>query len=268
MNQLNGSLESGTESLMRLIGKRAIVTGAARGIGRGCALELARAGADVVLNDLGRSAEVEATAEEIRALGRRAEVVEGDVFERTSCESIVAEALARLGGLDILVSNPAYSRRGKFLEYDPATFDRVLHGTLTGGFHMSQLVARHLVERGGGKIVFISSVHARMPYVDSVAYNAAKAGLNHLARTIAAELARHRINVNVIEPGWIDTPAEHETFGDEFLQQAAPGLPWGRLGTPEDIGKAAAFLASEDADYITGATLTVDGGFLLRGALS
>jgi glucose 1-dehydrogenase len=125
-----------------------------------------------------------------------------------------------------------------------------------------------MVDRGGGgKIVFISSVHAQRPYARSVAYNAAKAGLNHLARTIAAELIRHRINVNVIEPGWIDTPGEHLTFGSEAIEKAGPTLPWGRMGTPADIGRAAAFLASDDADYITGATLTVDGGFLLRDAL-
>ena len=133
---------------------------------------------------------------------------------------------------------------------------------------MSQHVARHMVERGGGgKIVFISSVHARKPYARSVAYNAAKAGLNHMAFTIAAELAPHRINVNVIEPGWIDTPGEHETFGDEAIAEAGPKLPWGRLGRPEDIGKAAVFLASDDADYITGTALLVDGGFLLRESL-
>src|SRR5438874_4904146 len=106
---------------------------------------------------------------------------------------------------------------------------------------------------GGGKIVLISSCHVKTPYARSVAYNAAKSGLNHMAFTIAAELAKHRINVNVIEPGWIDTPGEHETFGSDAIRQAAPTLPWGRLGTPEDIGKAAAFLSSSDADYITGA---------------
>ena len=99
---------------------------------------------------------------------------------------------------------------------------------------------------------------------ESVAYDAAKAGLSHMAGTIAAELARYRINVNVIEPGWIDTPGEHEAFGDEVLREAGPKLPWGRLGVPEDIGKAAAFLASDDADYITGTALLVDGGILLR----
>jgi glucose 1-dehydrogenase len=252
---------------MKLLGKTALVTGAARGIGRGCALELARAGADVLVNDLTRSAEADETVAAIRALGRRAELVEGDVFERPSCESVVERALAALGRLDILVSSPAYSRRGDFLDYDPTLFEKVLKGTLFGGFHMSQLVARHMVARGGGgKIVFVSSVHARIPFTRSVAYNAAKIGLTHMARTIAAELLPHRINVNVIEPGWIDTPGEHATFGSELIARAGPSLPWGRLGLPEEIGKAAAFLASADADYITGTELVVDGGLSLRGA--
>ncbi|HTK77914.1 MAG TPA: SDR family oxidoreductase [Gemmataceae bacterium] len=252
---------------MKLLGKKTLITGAARGIGRGCVLELARAGADVAVNDRECTAELEEVVAEVQALGRQAVAVAGDAFERASCESIVARAVASLGRIDILVSNPAYSRRGDFLEYDPTTFDRVLHGTLFGGFHMSQFVARHMVERGGGgKIVFISSVHSRVPYARSVAYNAAKSGLNHMAFTIAAELAKHRINVNVIEPGWVDTPGEHETFGSDAIREAAPTLPWGRLGTPEDIGKAAAFLCSSDADYITGTLLLVDGGFWLRGA--
>jgi glucose 1-dehydrogenase len=250
---------------MKLSGKVALVTGAARGIGRGCALELARAGANVAVNDRLRTPQAEAVVADIQAMGRQAILVEGDVFERASCETVVARALQGLGRIDILVSNPAFSRRGDFLEYDPELFDKTLQGTLAGGFHMSQLVARHMVERGGrGKIVFISSVHARIPYVRAVAYNAAKSGLNHMAMTMAAELAPQRINVNVIEPGWIDTPGEHETFGSEAIAQTAPSLPWGRLGTPEDIGKAAVFLCSEDADYITGACLLVDGGFCLR----
>lgn len=250
---------------MKLLGKHALVTGAARGIGRGCALELARAGANVAINDLERTAEGEATVAEIRALGRHAILVEGDAFEHDSCGEIVERTLEAFGRIDVLVSNPAYSRRVDFLDYPPETFHKVLQGTLAGGFSMSQAVARHMVARGGGgKIVFISSVHARRPFTRSVAYNAAKAGLNHMAFTIAAELLPHRINVNVIEPGWIDTPGEHETFGDAAIAQAGPTLPWGRLGTPQDIGKTAAFLASDDADYITGAAILVDGGFLLR----
>jgi glucose 1-dehydrogenase len=254
---------------MKLIGKKALVTGASRGIGRGCALELARAGADLVLNDREPTDALRAAATEVEALGRTATIVAGDAFDRASCEQLVARAAEALGRIDILVSNPAFSRRARFLEFPPETFEAVIRGTLTGGFHMSQLVARHMVARGGGgKIVFISSIHAETAYTLSTAYNAAKAGLNHMARTIAAELMPHRINVNLIEPGWIDTPGEREFFGDEAIQQAGPSLPWGRLGQPEDIGKAAVFLASDDADYITGTALVVDGGLLLRDAIA
>ncbi|MEY4176447.1 MAG: hypothetical protein RLY70_21 [Planctomycetota bacterium] len=250
-----------------LSGKRALVTGAARGIGAGCAVELARAGADVAVNDRELTDAARETLDAILALGRRASFIPGDVFEPVSCGDVARRAIDELGGLDILVSNPAFSRRSDFLECPPSLFDQVVRGTLNGGFYMSQAAARHMVERGGGgKIVFISSVQSRVPYVRSAAYNAGKAGLNHMAFTIAAELSKHRINVNVIEPGWIDTPGEHETFGDQYIADHAAQLPWGRLGSPADIGKAAAFLCSSDADYITGTSLLVDGGFWLRGA--
>ena len=126
---------------MKLSGKKALVTGAARGIGRGCALELARAGADVAINDRERTPQAELVVAEIQTMGRRAVLVDGDAFQRLSCESIVARVLAALGRIDILVSNPAYQRRADFLDYDPAEFAKVIEGTLTGGFHMSQLVA-------------------------------------------------------------------------------------------------------------------------------
>jgi glucose 1-dehydrogenase len=252
---------------MKLLGQKALVTGAGRGIGRGCALELARAGADVAINDRARTAQADAVVAEIQALGRHCTLVEGDAFERHSCESIVDRAIDALGHIDIFVSNPALQRRADFLDYDPGSFTEVVGGTLIGGFHMSQLVARQMVKRGlGGKIIFISSCHVHTPYARSVAYNAGKGGLNLMAFTIAAELYPHRINVNVIEPGWIDTPGEHEAFGDEAIRRAGAALPWGRLGTPEDIGKVAAFLASSEADYITGAALRVDGGIWLQHA--
>ncbi len=253
---------------MNLSGKIALVTGGARGIGKGCALELARAGADLAINDLKRTPDAEQTIEEIRSLGRKGVLIDGDAFQQPSCADIVERTLQEFGRIDILISNPAFSRRGEFLTYDPALFDKTLQGTLAGGFYMSQLVARHMVSRGGhGKIVFICSVHSIIPYVQAMAYNAAKAGLKHMAETIAAELLPHRINVNVIDPGWIDTPGEHATFGSEEIAAAAPRLPWGRLGIPADIGKAAAFLCSDDADYITGTSLKVDGGWCLRAAL-
>jgi glucose 1-dehydrogenase len=253
---------------MKVLGKRALVTGAARGIGRGCALELARAGADVAVNDFQRPEAAVAVAAEVRALGREALVVEGDAFEHASCQSIVARALAAFGRLDILVSNPAFTYRTDFLDYPIESFQKVLQGTLVGAFSMSQHVARHMVARGGGgKIVFISSVHARKPFARNVAYDAAKAGLSHMASTIAAELAQYHINVNVIEPGWIDTPGEREAFGDATILQAGPSIPWGRLGVSEEIGKAAVFLASDDADYITGTSLLIDGGVMVRQSL-
>ncbi len=250
---------------MNLKDKCALVTGAGRGIGKGCALELARQGAKLIVNDWPGSPDLEQTVSEVRELGMECLPIGADVFLRKGCQSLVDGALDTVGRIDILVSNPAASLRNDFLEYSPDDFERVLAGTLTSGFHLSQIVTSHMVRRGGGgKVVFISSVHAMMPYARSVAYNAAKAGLNHMARTIATELAEHRINVNVIEPGWIDTPGERATFGEDMVEKAGSQLPWGRLGRPEDIGKAATFLCSEDADYITGAVLRVDGGFTLK----
>ncbi|MDF1858644.1 MAG: SDR family NAD(P)-dependent oxidoreductase [Verrucomicrobiales bacterium] len=251
--------------LISLTGKRALVTGAGRGIGKGCALELARAGAELILNDRPGSDELDATAEEIRSFGRECWTVEADVFSVEGAHGLVDRAISEAGGIDILVSNPAYGRRGGFLDFPPEEFDRVIDGTFKSGFHLSQAVARHLVERGeGGKILFISSVQAEMPFERSAPYGAAKAALNHLTQTIAVELFPHRINVNAIEPGWIDTPNERVTFSDEVLEAAGKELPWGRLGLPGDIGRTAAFLCSDAADYITGTILPVDGGFRLK----
>ena len=250
---------------MELKGQTALVTGAGRGIGKGCALELAKQGADLLINDRPGSNDLAETADEIRALGRMCQSLEADVFCREGCEQLVSQALSQAGQIDILVSNPAYGRRCNFLDYPPEDFEAVINGTLISGFHMSQLVARHMVERGGGgKIVLISSVQAEMPFARSAAYGAAKAGLNLMTQTISVELSAHRINVNAIEPGWIDTPGERITFSDAVIEEQGSVLPWGRLGTPQDIGRAAAFLASPAADYITGSILPVDGGFRFK----
>lgn len=250
--------------MLTLAGKVALVTGAGRGIGKGCALQLARCGADVVINDRPGSTDLEATAAEIRALGRTCHTVPADVFSRAGCESLVSRALELAGQIDILISNPAYSRRASFLDYCPEDFERTIRGTLISGFHVSQLVARHMVARQSGKIVFISSVQAEMPISLCSAYGAAKAGLNHFTRSIAVELAPYHINVNAIAPGWIDTPGEHVAFSDETIAAEGQKLPWGRLGTPDDIGHAAAFLSSDAADYITGTILQVDGCFRFK----
>ncbi len=250
---------------MNLTGRIALVTGGGRGIGKGCALQLARRGASVIINDRPGSPDLESAASEIRTFGRTCHAIEADVFSRTGCEILLNQALAAAGRIDILISNPAYSHRCAFLDYSHEEFERTISGTLTSGFNMSQLVARHMVARGGGgKIVFISSVQAEMPISLCAAYGAAKAGLNHLVRSIAVELAPHRINVNAIEPGWIDTPGEHTSFSNETMVTEGRQLPWGRLGMPEDIGSAAAFLASSEADYITGTVLPVDGCFRFK----
>ena len=249
----------------KLAGKTALVTGAGQGIGKGCALELARQGADLIVNDRPGSEDLETTVAEIRALGRQCWAIRSDVFTRAGSEELVVAALQAAARIDILISNPAFGLRGSYLDYRPEDFDRVLQGTLTSGFHLSQLVCRHMAGRGGGgKVIFITSVVAEMPFARNFAYGAAKAGLNYLAQALAVEMFAHRINVNAIEPGWIDTPGERRTFSAEVIAAEGGKLPWSRLGTPADIGRAAAFLASDDADYITGVVLPVDGGFRFK----
>lgn len=250
---------------MRLQNKIAIVTGGARGIGYGCALELAKEGAAITLVDRPGSEELAAATEGIRATGVDCVPVEADTFSRAGCEAVLQAALDHFGKVDLLVSVPAYNRRASFLEYESEVFEGILKSALLGGFHMGQLVSRHLVEtKRPGRIVFISSILAEIPNARCVAYSAAKAGLNSMAKTMSVELFEHRINVNVIEPGWIDTPGERAHYTDETMAAEALKLPWGRLGTGTDIGRAAAYLCSDDADYITGTILPIDGGYRFR----
>jgi len=250
---------------MRLEGKVAIVTGGARGIGFGCAEELGREGASIALVDRPGSEELAAAESQLRGRGVECLPLEADTFSREGCEAVVSRTIDHLGDPDILVSVPAFNRRNSFLEYDPEDFHAILQTALLGSFHMGQLVARHQVERKmPGKIIFISSVLARIPNARCVAYSAAKAGLNSMMQTMAIELCEHRINVNAIEPGWTDTPGERQHYDDETLAAEGRKLPWGRLGTATDIGKTAAYLASADADYVTGTILPVDGGYRLK----
>jgi glucose 1-dehydrogenase len=248
-----------------LSGTVALVTGAGRGIGLGCARQLALAGADLILNDRPGSNDLSAAVEAVRATGRRCFGIEADATTRAGCEMLLDEAKSRFPRIDVAVSNVACSTRASFLDIEPSQFERTVAGTLTAGFHLAQLVARDLVASGqGGKLLFISSVQAELPTAGTLAYGAAKAGLEQMMRTIAVELAPHRINVNAIAPGWIDTPGERAAFSDETIRREAGRLPWGRLGTPDEIGRAAAFLVSSDAEYITGTVLTIDGGFRFR----
>ena len=248
--------------MIDLQGKTALITGSSRGIGKGCALEMARAGADVCVNYRSHGDEAEAVADEVRAMGRRALVVQADVADRAAVDGMVAAVVEEFGHVDIAVPNAYYSHRAPFLELEVAEVERTLDVTLWGAFHVAQASARQMVAQGdGGCLLFISSVLSFIPFATSAPYNTAKAGMNHMAATIANELTSHRIRVNVIQPGWIDTPGERQFTAEEVMQEEGKKLPWGRLGTSEELGKAAAFLCSDAADYITGAELRVDGGF-------
>jgi glucose 1-dehydrogenase len=245
----------------------AIVTGGASGIGRASALELARNGADVLIYDVACPDIAAAVLEEIRATGRRACFQQGDVASRDDVAQMIDAAVQILGRVDILVNNAAFSVRKPLLELEVADVQRVWDVSQWGVFHCSQLAARQMVKQGGGgNIVAITSVHVQRPFANSTAYNAAKAAVECMARTWALELAPYGIRVNIVEPGWIDTPGERRYGTDEQRREGGRKLPLGRLGTPEDIAKVVAFVASPDASYMTGSVLRVDGGFVLPHA--
>jgi glucose 1-dehydrogenase len=254
-------------AMKRLEEKVALITGAAQGIGRGIALCMAEEGADVVINELEHLEAAAEVAKSIEAMGRQALVWQADAADREQIRNMVEKAVQHFGHLDIAVANAAHSVRQPIAEADWAGVERTLAVSQLGVFHLCQFASQQMVARGqGGKIILIGSIHSEIPFAQSGPYNMAKAAINHLARTLANELAGDRINVNVINPGWIDTPGERRFASEAEIQGAARVLPWRRLGTPQDIGKAAVFLASDDADYITGASLRVDGG--LAGSLT
>ncbi len=252
----------------RFDGRIALVTGASRGIGRGIALRLAADGADVVVHYRTHPEEAQEVADAVAALGRRALLWRADVADRSAVEAMVAGTVEHFGRIDIAVANAAVSVREPVVEADWAGVERTVAVSQFGVFHTCQFAARQMVEqeqrgRSAGKIVLISSVHAELAVPTSAAYNMSKAAINHFGATLAAELTGNHVNVNIINPGWIDTPGERAFATDEEIRAGAKRMPWQRLGTPEDIGNAVAFLASDEADYITGATLRVDGGYVL-----
>lgn len=253
----------------RLAGRVALVTGAGRGIGRGVALCLAEEGAAIAINDLadtsgGDSADAQETARQVRELGRAASIHSGDVSDAAQMEAAVAGAVAAHGRLDIAVANAAFSIREPVIEARWEHVERTLAVTQHGVYHTCRAAARQMVRQGGGgKIVIIGSIMADLSVPSSAAYTMAKAAVNSLARTLAAELAPHRINVNIVNPGYIDTPGERRFASEEQIARAGSQIPWKRLGTPRDIGRAVAFLCSDDADYITGSALRVDGGYMV-----
>jgi glucose 1-dehydrogenase len=248
--------------------KVALITGASRGIGRGIALHLAEQGADVVINYRTHPDEAEQVADMVAAMGRRALTWHADVADRQAVADMFAAAVDEFGHLDIAVANAAFSIRELVIDARWEHVERVLQVSQFGVFHCCQMAAQQMVKqvlegRPGGKIVIISSVMEEICRPRSAAYNMAKAAINRLGQTMAIELAGYQINVNVVNPGWIDTPGERRFATEDEIRQLGPLIPWGRIGEPRDIAQAVAFLASDQADYVTGATLRVDGGFVL-----
>ncbi|HSB81512.1 MAG TPA: glucose 1-dehydrogenase [Candidatus Methylomirabilis sp.] len=255
-----------------LKGKVAVVTGGARGIGRGIALTLVREGVRIAVNYVNRADAAEEVVRRIRESGGEAQAIQADVGVYADAERLVTEALQRFGRIDILVNNAGIVSRKPILDVPLDEWDRVVHTNLYGCFHCSRLVGRHMLTRGGGgKIISISSIHGRIAKASLGPYCATKAAIDMFSKQLAVELAPHRINVNVVASGTIITeinlPLYQSTKPEDVEKRQAVlhRVPWGEIGQPEDIGGAVAFLASDAARYITGAVLYVDGGYTAEG---
>jgi glucose 1-dehydrogenase len=246
---------------MKLQGKTALVTGASSGIGRAAALALAQEGADVALNYLTLPESAESAAGAIRALGRKALLCPVDVTDQPAVEAMVERTVRELGRLDILVTSAVFSERELFHQADMTGFRRTIDVTMWGAFYALRAAANQMIRQGqGGSVVVISSPHAHVAIPTCMAYNMAKAGLDQMARTAALELIRQRIRVNIIYPGWTDTPGERKFFSEDVLKRAGSVLPWGRMAQPEEIARGVVFLVDPASEYITGTTLSIDGG--------
>lgn len=252
-----------------LTGRVAVVSGASRGIGLATAVALSEAGASVAFNYYDEPHDAGPAIEQIKAAGGQAMLVQADVSDAAEVERMVAETVAAFGRLDIAVANAAFSHREPFYEADMAAFRRTVDVTMWGALHVTRTAARQMIAQRAndsttvGSIVLIGSPHAENAIPRSMAYNLSKAAVVQIARTAAIELVEHQIRVNLVTPGWIDTPGERKFSSDETIAQAAEKLPWKRLGRPEEIGRAVVFLCDPASDYITGSSLLVDGGITL-----
>ena len=252
---------------MRLKGKIAIITGAGSGIGRATAIKFAQEGADVGILYAFEPGQAEETARMVVAAGRQALLLPADVRSKGQVEAAVALTLQTFGRLDVMVSNAAIYHWSPFLEIPEDEWDRVLETNLKGVFLCGQAAAQAMVAGGRpGKILLISSTQSERPLVGTAHYGASKSGILSLARTMALELAAHRIGVVVISPGVIEAAGNIRKLSDPVIRrQVERQIPWQRVGQPEDVANLAAFLASDEAEYITGCNISIDGGLLAAG---
>ncbi|MCJ7605992.1 MAG: 3-oxoacyl-[acyl-carrier-protein] reductase [Dehalococcoidales bacterium] len=248
---------------MDLSGRTAIVTGSARGIGKAIALKLAEVGADIVVNDIEPAAEaMEETAAEIRALGRRALTVTADVSSPEDVARLINTAAAEYGKIDILVNNAGVTRDQLVMRMSDEEWDTVLNIDLKSAFLCSRAVLRYMLKQRSGRIISIASVVGIMGNAGQANYSAAKAGVIGLTKSIAKEVGSRSITANAIAPGYIQTRMTDQLDEKQTAAMLAR-IPLNSLGTPRDVAEAVAFLASDEARYITGQVLNIDGGMAL-----
>ena len=247
-----------------LEGKNAIVTGASKGIGAAIAVALAESGANVAINYGRATSDAEAVAERCRQFGVKTKLVPADVGQQSEVERMVSETVAEFGGLDIAVSNAAYSDRELFYEADMSGFERTVQVTMWGAFYLLRAAAQQMIaSKTKGSMVVVSSPHSWRPIPGAMAYNMSKAAIDQMARTAATELCHKHIRVNIVHPGWIDTPGERKFFSEQKISELGADLPWGRMGKPEEIARGVVFLCDPASDYMTGSSIQIDGGIEL-----
>lgn len=250
----------------------AIVTGASSGIGQAIAIGMGKAGANVAVNYHGGEKGAIETQEEIQKAGGKAFVIKADVSKKEDVEQLFTKTREEFGNLHILVNNAGIQQDEPFTSMKAESWDQVIRTNLYGAFYCAQQAARLFIHQGTddalskakGKIIFISSVHDTIPWAGRVNYSASKGGLHNLMLSLAQELAKEKIRVNNISPGAIKTPINEDEWKNEERKKALlTKIPYGRIGEPEDIANAVVWLASDQADYVTGTTLYVDGGMTL-----
>ncbi|MEN2766482.1 3-oxoacyl-[acyl-carrier-protein] reductase [Ornithinibacillus xuwenensis] len=245
-----------------LTGKTAVVTGGSRGIGRSIALELAKKGANVVVNYAGSESKAQAVVEEIEQLGVKAFKVQADVADENQVKDMIGAAIEKFGSVDILVNNAGITRDNLLMRMKESEFDQVINTNLKGVFVCTKAVTRQMMKQRCGRIINVASIVGVSGNPGQANYVAAKAGVIGLTKTTAKELASRNILVNAVAPGFISTDMTDE-LTDEQREGMLSLIPLAKLGQPEDIAKVVRFLASEDANYITGQTIHIDGGMVM-----